>query len=192
MAEFVRLAEVVNKKKDMRVVSVTVAPTISDCSGRLWITDIQLQEGPNPTGYAPHTETLLEKYREDGEIVPPRFYNGLVRSSATVVIFNLGSTSAGLDVYVYPLEDMKAGSVGVSQGAGGQRVSFPNAIAAGDELALKASTRECLKNGNAAPKEGFFQYSAAWDSKHPVTVEDGKSARLYVEFQEMQDGGELV
>ena len=192
MAEFVRLAEVVNKKKDMRVVSVTVAPTISDCSGRIWITDIQLQEGPNPTGYAPHTETLLEKYREDGEIVPPRFYNGLVRSAATVVIFNLGSTSAGLDVYVYPLEDMKAGSVGLSQGAGGQRVSFPNAIAAGDELALKASTRECTRNGASERKEGFFQYSAAWDSKHPVTVEDGKSARLYVEFQEMQDGGELV
>ena len=192
MAEFVRLAEVVNKKKDMRVVSVTVAPTISDCSGRIWITDLQLQEGPNPTGYAPHTETLLEKYREDGEIVPPRFFNGLVRSSATVVIFNLGPTSAVLDVYVYPLEDMKAGSIGLSQGAGGQRVSFPIPLAAGDELALKASTRECLKNGESAQKEGFFQYSAAWDSKHPITVEDGKSARLYVEFQEMQDGGELI
>ncbi len=97
MAEFVRLAEVVNKKKDMRVVSVTVTPTISDCSGRIWLTDLQLQEGPNPAGYAPHTETLLEKYRENGVVVPPRFYNGLVRSSATLVIFNLGSTSAGLE-----------------------------------------------------------------------------------------------
>ena len=46
MAEFVRLAEVVNKKKDMRIVSVTVVPTIADCSGRIWFTDLQLQEGP--------------------------------------------------------------------------------------------------------------------------------------------------
>ena len=66
MAEFVRLAEVVNKKKDMRIVSVTVVPTIADCSGRIWFTDLQLQEGSGLAGYDPHTETCLQKLREDG------------------------------------------------------------------------------------------------------------------------------
>jgi len=46
--------------------------------------------------------------------------------------------------------------------------------------------------GVATKKDGFFQYTAAGDSKHPVSVEKGKSARVYFEFQEMQDGGDVV
>ncbi len=79
MAEFVRLAEVVNKKKDMRIVSVTVIPTIADCSGRIWFTDLQLQEGSALSGYAPHTEVCLQKCRENGGIKPPVWFNGVVR-----------------------------------------------------------------------------------------------------------------
>lgn len=37
-------------------------------------------------------------------------------------------------------------------------------------------------------KDDFFQYTVDGDSKRPVSVEKGKSARLYFEFQEMQDG----
>lgn len=37
----------------------------------------------------------------------------------------------------------------------------------------------------------FYQYSAAWDSKHIVKVEKGKTARVLYTMQEMQDGGEL-
>ena len=52
MAEiaFVRLAEVINRKQDMRVVSVTVKPTSADCSGPIYFTDRMLQEGPALTG----------------------------------------------------------------------------------------------------------------------------------------------
>ncbi len=96
MAEFVRLAEVVNKKRDMRVVSVTVAPTITDCSGRIWFTDLQLQEDSNPTGYALHTETMLRKCTEDGVAKAPVWFNGIVRSKEMVILFNLGKTSAPL------------------------------------------------------------------------------------------------
>ena len=39
---FIRLAEVINRKQDMRVVSVTVKPTITDCSGTIYFTDLQL------------------------------------------------------------------------------------------------------------------------------------------------------
>lgn len=189
MAEFVRLAEVVNKKKDMRVVSVTVVPTISDCSGRIWITDLQLQEGPNLTGYAPHTETCLQKFREDGGIKAPVWYNGVVRSEETVILFNLGKTSAPLDIHIYPKSDLAAGTVQLAQGVGGQRAVFPGAMEAEDDIALLASTRECTKNGRAEKKEGFYQYSAAWDSKHKVSLESGKTARLLFTVQEMQEGG---
>lgn len=187
---FVRLAEVVNRHEEKRVVSVTVKPTITDCSGTIYFTDLMLQEGPALTGYAPHTEICLEKYREDGSVKAPVWFNGVVRGEETVILFNLGTTSAGLDIHLYPKSAMAAGSVSLCQGVGGQKVSFPQALSAGDDLALLASTRECTRNGNPEKKEGFYQYSAAWDSKHKVTLENGKTARLLFSMQEMQDGGE--
>lgn len=184
MAEFVRLAEVVNKKKDMRIVSVTVIPTISDCSGRIWFTDLQLQEGSALSGYAPHTEICLKKSGN-----APVWFNGVVRSEETVVLFNMGKTSAPLDIHIYPKSDMAAGTVRLAQGVGGQRAVFPEAVKAEDDIALLATTRESTKNGAPAKKEGFYQYSAAWDSKHKVTLESGKTARMLFTMQEMQEGG---
>ena len=87
---------------------------------------------------------------------------------------------------------MAAGSVSLHQGVGGQRVVFPNALHAEDDLALLASVRECTRNGITEPKEGFYQYSAAWDSKHRVNLETGKSARVLFELQQMTDGGEAI
>ena len=189
---FIRLAEVINRKQDMRVVSVTVKPTIADCSGTIYFTDLMLQEGPALTGYTPHTEPFLQKFRENGEVKAPVWFNGVVRSEETVILFNLGETSAGLDVHLYPKSDLEAGAVSLCQGAGGQKVSFPNAVPAEADLALLASTRQCTKNGSPEKKEGFYQYSAAWDSKHKVTLPEGKTARVLFEMQEMQDGGEPI
>ncbi len=191
-AKFTRFSETILTKQDQRVVSVTVKPLVSDCTGTIYFTDLMVQEGDRLTGYVIHTETLLKKYREDGAIVPPRFYNGVVRSAETVVLFNLGSETAGLDCYLYPVQDMAAGSVSVSLGAGAHKAAFPMALAAGDEVALLASSRECLRNGQPAVKHGFFQYSAVGDSKHPVRLEDKKSARLLFRFQEMQEGGDIL
>jgi hypothetical protein len=87
---------------------------------------------------------------------------------------------------------MAAGCISLALGKGAHKATFKAAAAAGDEFDLFASTRECLKNGSATSKDGFFQYSAAGDSKHPITVADKKSARIYVEFQEMQDGGDTL
>lgn len=108
MAEiaFIRLAEVVGRKQDMRVVSVTVKPTIADCSGTIYFTDLMLQEGLALTGYTPHTEPFLKKLRVDGEVKAPVWFNGVVRGEETVILFNLGETSAGLDVHIYPKSDM--------------------------------------------------------------------------------------
>lgn len=111
MAKFVRLAETINKKKDMRVVSATVVLTVANCSGRVWFTDLQLQEGPSLTGYAPHTEGMLSRHSEDGTVKPPVWFNGIVRSKETVVLFNLGGTSAPLDIHIYPKCGMAAGTV---------------------------------------------------------------------------------
>lgn len=60
----------------------------------------------------------------------------------------------------------------------GQRVFFPDAMSAEDNVVLLAEDRECTRNWEDFKKDGFFQYSAAWDSKHIVEVESGKTARL--------------
>jgi hypothetical protein len=180
---FIRFAETVKIKEDKRVVSITLRPLIADCTGAIYFTDLQIQEGGKLTGYTPHSTTML---RESGN--PVRFHNGVVRSGETVIIFNLGETSAGLDCYIYPLQSMAAGSISLSQGAGSHICRFAAAASAGDVLALKATSRECLKNGVPTPKHGFYQYTAACDSKHQVTLEDKKAARVYFEYKEMMKG----
>jgi hypothetical protein len=189
---FIRFAETLMIKKEMRVVSITVRLMITDCTGTIYFTDLQLQDGDQLTGYTVHTSKMLTKMQENGQPVPPRYYNGVVRTAETVILFNLGKTSAGLDCYIYPIQDMAAGSIEISQGMGAHKVKFLDPVNAGDELALKASTRQCLKNGSPTRKDGFYQYSAAWDSKHMVKLEERKSARVLFEFQEMQEGGDRL
>jgi len=94
---------------------------LEDCTGTVYFTDIQAQEGNHLTGYTTNTESMLQKYRENETIVPVRFYNGVVRSGETIILFNLGSTSAGLDCHIYPNQNMAAGSIQLSQGAGRTR-----------------------------------------------------------------------
>lgn len=147
MAEFTRFTETITKKQDKRVVGITVKPTVIDCTGTVWFTDLMLQEGDKVTGYVINTGTLLEKYDGDDAISGKRFYNSIVRSSATCIIFNLGSTAAGLDYKVYPIQAMAARSISLALGEGAHKATFKAAATAGDEFDLFASTRECLKNG---------------------------------------------
>jgi hypothetical protein len=189
---FTRFTETIHCKEDKRVVSVTVNLLLEDCTGTVYFTDIQAQEGNHLTGYTTNTESMLQKYRENETIVPVRFYNGVVRSGETIILFNLGSTSTGLDCHIYPNQNMAAGSIQLSQGAGAHKVIFNEAVSPGDTFSLLASTRQCLKNGNPTEKEGFFQYTASGDSKHVIKLEDRKSARVLFEFQEMQEGSERL
>lgn len=204
--EFTRFTETVIPKSESRVVSITVAPTISDCTGTICFTDLQLQEGDWQTGYANHSSRFLQKYRKDGVIQPSRYFNGIVRSGDTVVIANISITpsgntvvidkspqvSAGLDCHIYPVQDMAADSIvlGTGMGQGAHRVRFLSPVHAGDEFSLLASRRECLRNGSATGKQGFYQYVAYGDSKHVVELEEYKSARLLFVFQQTQEGGE--
>ena len=189
---FIRFSESIKIKKEMRVAGITVRLLITDCIGTIYFTDLQLQDGDQLTGYTVHTSKMLMRMQENGQPVPPRHYNGVVRTAETVILFNLGKTSAGLDCYIYPMQDMAAGSIELSQGMGAHKARFLDPVNAGDEIAILASSRQCLKNGSPARKDGFYQYTAAWDSKHTVKLEERKSSRVLFEFQEMQDGGERL
>lgn len=179
---FIRFSETIKVKEDMRVVSVTIRPLIADCTGEVYFTDLQFQEG-RLSGYTPHTTTIL---RNPGN--PTKYYNAIVRSGDTLVIHTSGGTTTGLDCYIYPIQNMAAGSISLLQGAGSHKATFLSAANAGDEFALLASERKSLRNGSATSKHGFYQYTAVHDDKHQVELEKGKSARVYFEFQEMQEG----
>jgi hypothetical protein len=180
---FIRFSEAIKLRKDLRVASITVRPLIADCTGDIYFTDLQLQEGDKLTGYTPHTTTMLKNSN-----APAKYFNAVVRSGDTLVLHTSGETSTGLDCYIYPNQAMAAGSIKLSQGAGAHRATFLSSAGAGDEFALLASQRKCLRNGVATPKDGFYQYTAAYDDKHQVELEKGKSARVYFEFIEMQEG----
>ncbi len=181
--KFIRLAETVNEKKSDRVVSITLTLTISNCTGTIWFTDIMLQEGKVLTGYSPKTETFLKK-SANGDV----WFNGVIRSENTIILPNLGGTSAGLDVKIMPKTTLEKDTLALAQGVGGQKVKFPNQIKKDDELALLSSTRNCTKNGTAEPKEGFYQYTAAWDSKHIVSIPNGKCVQALFSFTETDVG----
>ena len=87
---FIRFAEMFKTKKEMRVVSITGRLMIAECTGTIHFTDLQFQEGDRLTGYTVHTSKMLARFRENGEPVPPRHYKGVVRTSETVISFNLG------------------------------------------------------------------------------------------------------
>ena len=87
---------------------------------------------------------------------------------------------------------MAAGSIEISQGIGAHKVRFLDSVSAGDELTLKASTRQCLIIGSQLLKDGFCKYSESRDSIHTVKLEERKSARVLFEFQEMQEGGDRL
>lgn len=181
---FIRFMESIKLREDAkRVVAVTVRPIIADCTGTIYFTDLHLQENSGVTGYVQHTETMLR--RSDA---PKRHYNGIVRTGNTLVIPTEGETSTALDCYVYPKESMQPGSIELSKGAGSHRAMFQEAATAGDIFALLASSRQCLKNGSPTPKHGFYQYTAACDCKHRVKLQDGASARVYFEYEEMLEG----
>ncbi|MGB4823707.1 MAG: hypothetical protein WBP82_02215 [Leuconostoc mesenteroides] len=180
---FIRFSESIKTREDKRVVSVTIRPLISDCTGEIYFTDLQLQEGNKLTGYTPNTTTMLKSSKN-----PAKYFNAIVRSGDTLVLHTSGGTSTGLDCYIYPNQAMVPGSIKLSQGAGSHGATFLSSANAGDEFALLASKRECLRNGNTTAKNGFYQYIAVYDDKHQVQLEKGKSARVYFEFKEMTEG----
>src|SRR5690625_7737190 len=112
---FTRFSESFNLKEDKKVFSIRVKPFINDCSGRIYFTDIQLQEGTNLTGYTPNTEIMLERYKKNGNIARKRFYKGMVRGKETIVLFNLGKTSAGIDAYIYPIQTIQTNTIEITK-----------------------------------------------------------------------------
>jgi len=58
---FIRFAEVIKLKEEKRIVNVTLRPLIADCTGEIYYTDLQLQEGDKLTGYTPPQQRYAPK-----------------------------------------------------------------------------------------------------------------------------------
>jgi len=181
---FTRFTAVTKPHDGKRVKSITIRPIVKDCTGTVYFTDIKAQDGYPRTGFV---ETNSEKLVPSP--IPPRFHNGVVRGGMTVIIPNIGSASAGLDCYIFPKDDMPDSSVSLAQGEGAHPCVFLTDAKQGDTLALLADERLCLKNNAPIQKDGWFQYTAAHDSKHIINIPKKTSARVYFEYREMMLGG---
>ncbi len=84
------------------------------------------------------------------------------------------------EIAMSQLDSMAAESIHLATETGSHKATFRSAANAGDEFALLASGRHCLRNGSPTPKWGFFQYAAAYDSKYKVELQQGTLARLYL------------
>ncbi|GMA49311.1 hypothetical protein GCM10025857_06680 [Alicyclobacillus contaminans] len=73
------------------VESIDVEFIIANATGDIWVTDIMLQDGGMITGWAPSSEEMLIRPRDqNGNIVPKKHYNCVIRGSAYVIIPNTG------------------------------------------------------------------------------------------------------
>lgn len=153
---FTRFSETINLKEEKNVFNIRVNPFNSDCVGKVYFTDIQLQEGSNLTGYTLNTETMLEKLRLDRGISPIRFYNGIVRNKETIVLFNLGTTSAGLDAFIYPIQGMAKSSIELSQGYGSHKLKIKTSLNKDDEIKIKHQPDSVSKMEALLKKRAFF------------------------------------
>ncbi|MDR1913008.1 MAG: hypothetical protein LBQ68_00795 [Clostridiales bacterium] len=178
MANFSRFSREVKLSNNKRVESVTIALKIENTTGSIWYTDIQFQEGETVTGYERNTRYM------DKLVGDLHWHNGIIRSEETVIIFNVGGTSTALDVYIYPKQNMRATSINIAQGYGSHNAIIIPAVWAGDEVALLASTKTCTINNLKAEKQGFYKYTAAADSKHPITLQNKTGATVYFEYRE--------
>ena len=48
---------------------------------------------------------------------------------------------------IYPIQNITSGNIELSQSAGAHRLKLKSSVNKDDEISIKASTRECLKNG---------------------------------------------
>ena len=154
--DFTRFSETINLKEEKKVFNIRVKPFISDCVGKVYFTDIQLQKGSNLTGYTLNTETMLEKLRLDRGISLIRFYNGIVRNKETIVLFNLGTTSAGLDAFIYPIQGMAKSSIELSQGYGSHKLKIKTSLNKDDEIKIKHQPDSVSKMEALLKKRAFF------------------------------------
>ena len=69
--QFSRFAETIQPKSNKHVAGVTVTLKISDCTGTIYFTDLQLQDGDQLTGYTVHTSKMLTKMQKTGSQFRP-------------------------------------------------------------------------------------------------------------------------
>jgi hypothetical protein len=109
------------------------------------------------SGYVINTETLQKKYATGDEyaVSGKRFYQR----------HRPGAPPASFSISARPLPDLTGKSIRTRTwlpgafllrlGAGAHKATFTKAASAGDELSTLPQ-QECLKNGSATDKDGFF------------------------------------
>lgn len=163
---FLRYVATVIPKKPVQ--SIDVALVAEDVQGTIHATDVQLQGGKIATGWVPNSEELLARPRDqNGNIVPPKHYNALIRGSAMVIVPNTGGMTAtadsnyNLNVYTPPnnpattgldvnMQTVKptTGPVQLQTYYQTRKFTYSARLNQGDTVEIDASSHKVLVNGS--------------------------------------------
>lgn len=163
---FIRyVAQAVPKK---RVQSISLELIAQDFEGSIRATDVQLQGGTTLSGWIPYTQEMFVRPRDSQlNIVPPKFFNALIRGQAQVIIPNTGgmimvanpdgsatTTMPDTDPVTSPLDVVgkvvkgTTGALTVSTYYGTQTFEYDESLNAGDELEFSPE-KPVTVNGNS-------------------------------------------
>lgn len=157
---------------------------------------------------------MLQKLRENASPAPRKHFNAVVRGRKTLIIPNRGAywsvepdaviVPTALDFHLLAKEPLPRG-VFLAQDTHTRIFHFLGALESNEQLGIKGTARQVLKNG--VPTQGFqgdFLYAAWGNPRFPVsfsgldagqvTPRPEPSARVLIDFQEWQlaEGGRRI
>lgn len=191
-SNYLRYSEDVSPNPLKKVKKVTVTFKVQDLEGLVRITDIMLQAGSVMTGYMIKTDEMLKRTRDtNGNIKPPKFYNGIVRGEATVIVPNNGNATTGLNVDIRPI-NATTGDIKLSTYYNTRSLTINESLASGDILSLKADSHTVLKNGTILTGDkygGAPVTSPAGGGKYTLTMHGRDSATTLFTVTEVDKSG---
>lgn len=206
------LAKIAPKKP---VQSIQVELLAEDFTGTIHATDIQLQGGSLLTGWVPNTEEMLARPRDqNGNIVPPKHFNALIRGSIMVIVPNTGGmvmtataggggvniytpsqqpVTTGLDVEATLIKDT-TGPVSLQTYYQTRTLTYSGKLNAGDVLNIDSAAHNVTVNGSQV-QPGPSTYQGApltcpyGDTIYRVNMTGRDAARFLFGVTEWVAGG---
>lgn len=154
-----------NPDQNKKVKSVDLKLAAQDFSGRIYVTDLMLQEGRMPSGHVPANKEMLKRERDPlGNVVERRHFNAVVRRKQNLGVFNRARVSEEGD-----LQDRVTGglnyTVNVSKNAalvlstlyGTRKFTLHSSLNNGDLFEFHAIEKQVKLNGSKTGNyTGFF------------------------------------
>lgn len=204
--QFIRYTATVEAKG--AVDSINVELVIENTTGDIYATDVMFQDGGVVTGWAPHTEEMLVRPRDQsGNIIPKKHYNCVIRGSVHVIIPNTGGMTMtspdnnSVSIYMPPQKPATTGldltNTAISERknhltletySGSRKWYYAQWSEPGDVVQMDSATHQVTFNGdptnNGAQWAGAFLTCPYGDNIYSVSQGNTDSGQFIFEIEE--------